>query len=61
MSTDGLSPSRVQMIRACCLLFASTSFILGGAMMIDPASTWAMLGLDVGSNPFVQALYGGAI
>jgi hypothetical protein len=49
------------MIRACCLLFASTSFILGGAMMIDPTSTWAMLGLDVGPNPFVQALYGGAI
>jgi len=49
------------MIRACCLLFASTSFILGGAMMINPASTWAMLGLDVGPDPFVQALYGGAI
>ena len=30
-------------------------------MMIDPASTWAMLGIDVGPNPFVQALYGGAI
>lgn len=30
-------------------------------MMIDPASTWAMMGVDVGPEPFVQALYGGAI
>ncbi|MBW2377356.1 MAG: hypothetical protein JRF55_15460 [Deltaproteobacteria bacterium] len=61
MNADDLSASRIQLIRACCLLFATTSFVLGGAMMIDPASTWAMMGVDVGPEPFVQALYGGAI
>ena len=30
-------------------------------MVIDPASAWAALGVDVGQDPFVQALYGGAI
>ncbi len=30
-------------------------------MMIDPASAWGSMGLEVGQAPFVQALYGGAI
>jgi len=29
--------------------------------MIDPASAWGSMGVDVGADPFVQALYGGAI
>jgi len=30
-------------------------------MMLDPASAWGSLGVDVGQAPFVQALYGGAV
>ena len=30
-------------------------------MMIDPAAAWGSMGLNVGDDPFVQALYGGAI
>ena len=30
-------------------------------MMADPTSAWGAVGVDVGQNPFVQALYGGAI
>ena len=30
-------------------------------MMADPTSAWGMMGVDVGPDPFVQALYGGAI
>lgn len=44
-----------------CLLFASTSFIIGPWMMIDPASAWGSMGVEVGQAPFVPALYGGAI
>ncbi len=29
--------------------------------MTDPASAWGMMGVEVGADPFVQALYGGAI
>ena len=29
--------------------------------MADPTSAWGMMGVDVGPDPFVQALYGGAI
>ena len=61
MSTDGLSDSRIQVIRVVCFFFAATSFALGGWMMVDPGSAWGMVGVDVGQDPFVQALYGGAI
>ncbi|UCF48787.1 MAG: hypothetical protein JSU89_16750 [Myxococcales bacterium] len=61
MSTRGISESRVQLIRWVCFFFAVSSFVLGGWMMIDPASAWGMMGLDVGQDPFVQALHGGAI
>lgn len=30
-------------------------------MVVDPASAWASIGLQVGEHPFVPALYGGAI
>lgn len=30
-------------------------------MMVDPASAWGAMGVNVGQAPFVQALYGGAI
>jgi hypothetical protein len=30
-------------------------------MMIDPASAWSSVGVEVGPDPFVQALYGGAV
>jgi len=61
MSTDGLSESRIQLIRLVCFFFAASSFILGAWMMADPASAWGMMGVDVGQDPFVQALHGGAI
>jgi hypothetical protein len=61
MSTDGLSESRIQLIRLVCFFFAASSFVLGAWMMVDPASAWGMVGVDVGQDPFVQALYGGAI
>lgn len=61
MSQEDLSESRVRAIRGVCVLFASTSFVIGAWMMIDPAAAWASVGIDVGAHPFVAALYGGAI
>lgn len=61
MSTNGLSDSRIQIIRLVCFFFAASSFVLGAWMMADPASAWGSVGIDVGPAPFVQALYGGAI
>jgi len=61
MSTNGISESRIRLIRLACLLFASSSFVIGPWMMVDPASAWGSMGVDVGADPFVQALYGGAI
>jgi hypothetical protein len=61
MNTEGLSESRVQLIRLVCFLFAASSFVLGAWMMLDPASAWGSMGVNVGPAPFVQALYGGAI
>ncbi|MDH3200506.1 MAG: hypothetical protein OEM15_06400 [Myxococcales bacterium] len=59
MTSSGLSETRILVIRFTCLSFALSSFLLGGWMMIDPSSFWGLLG--VGGDPFVQALYGGAI
>jgi len=61
MSIDGLSDSRIQLIRVVCFFFAASSFALGGWIMVDPASAWAMMGVEVGRDPFVQALHGGTI
>jgi hypothetical protein len=61
MSSEGLSESRIQLIRLVCFFFAASSFVLGAWMMVDPASAWGTMGVDVGNDPFVQALYGGAI
>lgn len=61
MSVQGLSPRRIQLIRLVCFSFAASSFIIGAWMMIDPAAAWGSIGLNVGDDPFVQALYGGAI
>ena len=61
MHTDGPSPSRIQLIRLVFFFFAASSFVLGAWMMADPGSAWAMMGVDVGPDPFVQALYGGAV
>jgi hypothetical protein len=61
MSTAGLSESWIQLIRLVFFFFAASSFVLGAWMMADPASAWAMMGVNVGQDPFVQALYGGAI
>jgi hypothetical protein len=61
MSTNGLSESRIQLIRLVCFFFAASSFVLGAWMMADPASAWGAVGMEVGQDPFVQALYGGAI
>ncbi|MFW2388553.1 MAG: hypothetical protein ACN4G0_09470 [Polyangiales bacterium] len=61
MSAEGLSASRIQMIRLVCFFFASTSFVIGGWMLVDPSSAWGSMGLSVADDPFVPALYGGAI
>lgn len=61
MSTGSLSESRIQLIRVVFFFFAASSFVLGGWMMVDPASAWGMVGVEVGQDPFVQALYGGAV
>jgi hypothetical protein len=61
MSSQGLSASRIQLIRLVCLLFATTSLVIGPWMMIDPASAWGSVGIQVEPDPFVQAIYGGAI
>jgi len=61
MSIEGLSESRVQLIRLICFFFAASSFVLGAWMMLDPASAWGSMGVSVERDPFVQALYGGAI
>lgn len=59
MTPNGLSRTRILVIRLTCLSFALSSFVLGGWMLIDPASLWGLFG--VGGDPFIQALYGGAI
>jgi hypothetical protein len=61
MSTSGVSESRIRWIRLVCFFFAASSFVIGTWMMVDPASAWGSMGVDVGEDPFVQALYGGAI
>ena len=61
MRSEGLSESRIQLIRLVCFFFAASSFLLGAWMMVDPASAWSAMGVHVGQDPFVQALYGGAI
>lgn len=61
MSSESVSETRIQLVRLVCLLFAASSFVLGGWMIADPASAWGSMGLRVGDDPFVPALYGGAI
>lgn len=59
MTPTLLSEKRVSVIRATCALFAVSSFLLGAWMTIDPGSYWE--GMGVGGDPFVEAIYGGAI
>ena len=61
MSTGAPSEGHIRLIRLVCFFFASTSFVIGSWMIIDPVSAWGSMGLDVGPDPFVPALYGGAI
>lgn len=62
MGTTGLSDSRIRVIRALFALFATTSFALGGWMMLDPVAAWGAMGIEVVEpTPLVQVLYGGAI
>jgi len=61
MSVQGLSESRVQLIRLVCFFFAASSFVIGAWTMVDPALAWGSVGLHLGEDPFVPALYGGAI
>lgn len=61
MGPNDLSESRIRSIRVVSLLFASSSFVLGAWMMTDPAAAWGSVGVEAGPNPFVEALYGGAI
>lgn len=46
-------------VRTVCLLFAASSYPLAAYILVAPEAFWSALGL--GGNPFVQALYGGAI
>ena len=59
MTPSGLSQTRILVIRLTCVSFSLSSFLLGGWIMIDPSSFGELLG--VSGDPFVQALYGGAI
>lgn len=61
MSITGPSEAHIRLIRVVFLLFAATSFVLGGWMMMDPASAWGSMGIEVGAHPFAAAIYGGAI
>ena len=61
MGTTGLSDSRIRVIRGLFALFATTSFALGGWMMLDPVAAWRAMGIEVDSVPLVPVLYGGAI
>lgn len=61
MTAQGLSATRIQLIRLVCFFFAASSFAIGGWMMIDPASAWGSMGLSVAEDPFVPALYAGGI
>jgi hypothetical protein len=61
MPANGPSEARIRLIRMVFFFFAATSFILGGWMMLDPAGAWASMGIDVGTDPFAAAIYGGAI
>ncbi|MGB5809445.1 MAG: hypothetical protein WBG86_02870 [Polyangiales bacterium] len=59
MHATGLSATRILVIRMTCASFALSSFALGAWMMFAPTSFWGLVG--VGGDPFVEAIYGGAI
>ena len=61
MSANAPSERRIQLIRLVCFFFALSSFVLGGWMMIDPASAWGSMGIEVAADPVAPAIYGGAI
>ena len=61
MSSSGLSESRIRLIQLVFFFFAITSFALGGWMLFDPEGAWAMMGIDLGENPFAAGIYSGAI
>lgn len=61
MTTGAPSEWRIQLIRLVCVLFAVSSFVLGAWMMVDPASAWGSMGIQVGPDPVAAAIYGGAI
>jgi hypothetical protein len=61
MNGNAPSEQRIRLIRLVCFLFAASSFVLGGWMMIDPASAWGSMGIEVGPHPVAAAIYGGAI
>jgi hypothetical protein len=61
MSVHPPSERHIQLIRLVCFFFAASSFVLGGWMMIDPASAWGSMGIEVATDPVAAAIYGGAI
>ncbi|KPK53128.1 MAG: hypothetical protein AMJ63_07390 [Myxococcales bacterium SG8_38_1] len=61
MSGKAPSEGHIQVIRLVCFFFAASSFVLGGWMMLDPASAWGSMGIEVASDPVAPAIYGGAI
>jgi hypothetical protein len=54
------SRRRGAFVRFSYLSFALSSFVIGGAMIVDPIGFWGFFGLRLG-EPIVAAVYGGAI
>jgi len=61
MNATAPSERHIQLIRLVCFFFAASSFVLGGWMMVDPASAWGSMGIEVAADPVAPAIYGGAI
>jgi len=58
MSTD--SAAKIKAMRLSYLCFACSSFVIGGAMLLDPIGFWARFDLHVG-EPVVATVYGAGI
>ena len=59
MSASAPPPASLGLTRKVCVLFALSSYPLALWMLLAPDAFWSLHG--VGGNPFVQALYAGAI
>lgn len=59
MSASTPPPASLAFTRLVCVAFALSSYPLALWMLLAPDAFWSLLG--VGGNPFVQAIYAGAI